>query len=167
MVLIDFSQMMIATYLQKGGNVDLELFRHKALTKLKMYKNMFGDEYGDLVICCDSTKYWRTDKFKYYKQKRKDARKKSSIDWNDLWDKLNIIKQEIKTYLPYIMLEIPKAEADDIIGTLCIEYGDIEKILIISGDKDFPQLQKHRLVQQFDPQTKLFRTTDDPEMFLK
>ena len=47
-------------------------------------------------------------------------------------------------------MEIYGAEADDIIATLCKNFQN-EKIMIVSGDKDFIQLQKYPNVQQYSP----------------
>ena len=54
--------------------------------------------------------------------------------------------------MPYKFLEVYGAEADDIIGTLCATIS--EEIMIISGDKDFIQLQKFPNVKQVCPITK-------------
>ena len=53
-----------------------------------------------------------------------------------------------------ISIQVDRAEADDIIGTLCNRFGKMKtkddiKILIISGDKDFAQLQKYANVEQY------------------
>lgn len=48
-------------------------------------------------------------------------------------------------------------EADDIINSLVEytqEFGNYEKVMIISGDKDFAQLQKYSNVDQYSPITK-------------
>ena len=48
--------------------------------------------------------------------------------------------------MPYQMLKVSGAEADDIIATLVEstqEFGQHEPVLIISGDKDFIQLQRY------------------------
>ena len=59
-------------------------------------------------------------------------------------------------------------EADDVIGTLTMKHGDTnEKILILSGDKDFVQLQRFSNVKQYDPVQKKWRTTNDPDRFIK
>ena len=58
------------------------------------------------------------------------------------------------------------AEADDIIGFLCEENRD-EKIMIISGDKDFIQLQKYPNVTQWSPITKKDVNGFDPTIYLK
>ena len=72
--------------------------------------------------------------------------------------------------MPYPVLRLERAEADDIIGTLCHAYGQHgvvnEKILIVSGDKDFAQLQKYDNVAQYSPIAKKFITPDvNPERF--
>ena len=64
------------------------------------------------------------------------------------------------------MIDIESAEADDIIGTLCREFGDYQKILILSGDKDFIQLQRYINVRQYDPVRKKYITHNDPDKFL-
>ena len=58
------------------------------------------------------------------------------------------------------------AEADDIIGFLCEENRD-EKIMIISGDKDFIQLQKFPNVKQWSPITKKDVNGFNPTTYLK
>jgi 5'-3' exonuclease len=67
--------------------------------------------------------------------------------------------------LPYKFLEIYGAEADDIIGVLCSEYS--EEIMIISGDKDFIQLQKSPNVKQYSPITKKMVNGENPGGYLK
>ena len=63
------------------------------------------------------------------------------------------------------------AEADDVIGTLTIKNGQLlnigEKILILSGDKDFGQLHVFGNVSQFDPIRKKVIKHDDPVKFTR
>ena len=42
-----------------------------------------------------------------------------------------------------------------------------EKVLIVSGDKDFIQLQKHRFVTQYSPTLKKFVNGIDPHAYIK
>jgi 5'-3' exonuclease len=59
------------------------------------------------------------------------------------------------------------AEADDVIGTLCQEYGNTNhKILVLSADKDFQQLQTYMNVYQYDPINKKNVRCNNPEQFL-
>ena len=62
-------------------------------------------------------------------------------------------------------MEVKGAEADDIIAVLC-SY-EREKTLILSGDKDFMQLQSHPNVFQYSPMQKKFIRTEDPLKFKK
>ena len=53
------------------------------------------------------------------------------------------------------------------IGTLFEELHHTSAILILSGDKDFMQLQRYAGVTQYSPIQKRFLKCDDPEQFLK
>ena len=140
---------------------------------LRLYKTKFSKDYGDLVICCDDKNYWRKEIFPYYKAHRKADREKSPLDWNNIFTILNKIRDEMKETFPWRVLQVETAEADDIIGTLCHRFGrtlkadDDEPILILSGDKDFGQLQKYANVEQFSPITKKWIRINNPEAFLR
>jgi hypothetical protein len=176
MILLDLNQVMIANLMVQiqGGKVDLQedLVRHMVLNSIRLYRKKF-EEYGELVICADDKNYWRKDVFPYYKAHRKEDREKSDLDWKKIFDILNKVKQEIKEVFPYRVLQVSRAEADDIIGTLTNKYGvylnnqSTEKILILSGDKDFGQLQKYMNVEQFSPVTKRWIRINDARRFLR
>ena len=176
MILLDLNQVMIANLMIQiqGGKVDLQedLIRHMVLNSIRMYRQKFK-EYGELVICADDKNYWRKDIFPYYKAHRKSDREKSDLDWQMIFETLNKVKGEIKDNFPYRVLQVPRAEADDVIGTMTNRFGvylnneDSEKILILSGDKDFGQLQKFANVEQFSPVTKRWIKITDPRRFLR
>jgi hypothetical protein len=71
------------------------------------------------------------------------------------------------------VIQIDRAEADDIIGVLTNRFGtqlnndSTDKILILSGDKDFGQLQKYANVDQFSPVMKKWIRVNDAGRFLK
>jgi hypothetical protein len=149
------------------------LIRHMVLNSIRMYNVKFKDEYGELIICADDKKYWRRDLFPYYKAARKKAREESPYDWNLIFETLNKVRDEIRENFPYKVIQIDKTEADDVIGTICTNYGvelrnsQSEKILILSSDKDFMQLQKFANVDQYSPIAKKFLKTSEPVKFLK
>ena len=74
-------------------------------------------------------------------------REDSDHDWNAIFQCLNQVKTELVDNFPYKVLEVDRAEADDIIGILCRYLSDVP-ILILSGDKDFMQLQTNPYVKQ-------------------
>ena len=174
MILVDFSQVMISNIMMQLANneskLEEDMVRHMVLSSLRLYKRKFGAEYGEIVICADGPSYWRREIFPQYKAGRRKAREKSQHDWSLIFNALHKIRDEIAENMPYPVLRIDRAEADDIIGALCHEYGQhgvvTEKILIISGDKDFAQLQKYDNVHQYSPIMKKFITPDvNPERF--
>lgn len=176
MILLDLNQVMISNLMmQPGGldNPDENLIRHMVVNSLRLYNTKFGKDYGNLVICTDDKNYWRRDIFPFYKAGRKKNREDSPYDWNAIFTILNKVRDEIKENIPYPVVQVDKAEADDIIGTLCHRNGvylktaDTEKILILSSDKDFMQLQKFANVEQFSPMAKKFLRTSTPDSFLR
>lgn len=176
MILIDLNQVMISNLMMQIRNaseLDENLIRHMVLNSIRMYNVKFKDEYGEIVICADDKKYWRRELFPYYKASRKKAREESDLDWNLIFETLNKVRDELKTTFPYKVVQVEHAEADDIIATLCHEYGvylkneSTEKILILSSDKDFLQLQKFANVQQYSPMQKKFLKESNPERFLR
>ena len=80
--------------------------------------------------------------------------KRVTYDWNEIFTALNSIRDEIRENAPYKVIQVERAEADDIMGTICTEHGQQlggEPILILSGDKDFQQLQTYSNVEQYSP----------------
>jgi 5'-3' exonuclease len=115
---------------------------------VKKFKKSHGPE---VIIACDNKKYWRRDIFSHYKAGRKKARQASGHDWTTIFDCLGKIKQELKDHSPYKVLDVHTCEADDIIAVLAIKFSSLQKIMILSSDKDFAQLQRYPNVEQFSP----------------
>lgn len=172
MILVDMNQVMIATLMAslRGVNaVEENLIRHMVLNTLRTNRRRFQQEYGELVLACDGKNYWRKQIFPYYKASRKKLREKSTLDWNAVFDILNKVRDEIRDNFPYPVVRVETAEADDVIATLCQKYGRElggDPILILSGDKDFIQLQKYSNVKQFDPVRKRWIQHNDPVQYL-
>tara|TARA_Y100000296_G_scaffold60325_1_gene69871 strand:+ start:6439 stop:7317 length:879 start_codon:yes stop_codon:yes gene_type:complete len=173
MILVDMNQISLASVMMhlqmsKSKTPDENKVRHMILNSLRMYRTKFSSEFGELVLCYDSKHYWRRDYFPQYKANRKKIRESNDKDWTAIFSCLNQIKDEIFNNLPYKVLEVYGAEADDIIAALCGELEfDNGKTLIISGDKDFIQLQKFKNVFQYSPITKKFINGENPVRYLQ
>lgn len=171
MIIIDLNQVMISNYMAQIGNhtniaVDENLFRHMVLNSIRNINKKHSAEFGELVIACDSPRSWRKEVFPYYKANRKKARENSELDWSAVFESLNKVRDELKEYFPYRVIQVERAEADDIIGSL-VQHFHGAPILIVSGDKDFVQLQCYMNVKQFDPVRKRFITHNNPSLFVK
>ena len=138
------------------------------LNSIRSYNVKFRNDFGEMIIACDAGNNWRKQVFPYYKANRKKNRENSELNWNAVFETLNKVRDELKEFFPYRVIQVDTAEADDVIGTLVQEFGNTsEKILILSGDKDFMQLQTYMNVKQFDPVRKRWKTTNDPSRFIK
>ena len=173
MILVDLNQVLLAGLMaqissQKGVKLEEHLIRHLVLNILRMHLKTFRNEYGEVVLCCDNRKYWRKEFFPHYKASRKKTREKSALDWHLIFELLNKFKLELKENFPYKVIEVEGAEADDIIGTLVPRHAAHEKILILSSDGDFLQLQRWGTnVKQYNPAMKKFLKSSDPARELK
>ena len=173
MIIVDINQIMISNLMVQINGRDApelneDLVRHMVLNSLRAHNKKFRKEYGQMVIACDSSNVWRKEIFPNYKAGRKANRAKSEHDWSLIFDIISKVKNEIKAFLPYKVIEVDTAEADDIIAVLC--RGTTEKVLILSGDKDFIQLQNtnNDRIKQYNPVLNKFVGKDEsPTLFLK
>jgi hypothetical protein len=172
MILVDLNQVLLSGLMaqissQKNIKIEEGLVRHLVLNILRMHIKQFRQEYGEVVLCCDNKTYWRKSFFPYYKAGRKKAREKSDLDWHLIFNILGSLKQELKENFPYRVLDVDGAEADDIIGTLSARHSGTEKVLILSSDGDFIQLQKYKNIKQYNPAVKKFIVSINPTAELK
>ena len=163
---ISLASVMMNFHMTKSDELEEDMIRHMILNSIRMYRIMFKEEYGEVVLTYDSRHYWRREIFPQYKQNRKKGRENDSKDWDKIFGLLNSIKSEFKEILPYKYVEVYGAEADDIIATLCKEYQD-QKTMIVSGDKDFIQLQKYKNVKQYSPILKKYVNGHNPDTYIK
>ena len=153
---------------QKGVKVEEGLVRHMVLNIIRTHVKNLRGEYGEVILCSDNRKYWRKEFFPFYKAGRKKSREKSDLDWHLIFDMLAKFKAELRENFPYKVIDVEGAEADDIIGTLTPLYASTQKILILSSDGDFLQLQKWGSnVKQYNPAQKKFVKSDNPISELK
>lgn len=165
MILIDYNAIAISNVVTQKLELDENLIRHMILNSIRMYRSKHKAKFGEIVICTDGKYNWRKDVYPQYKHKRKDARKESSMDWNELFRITNMVLEEIDENFPYKVIGNDKCEADDVIAALCElsqEFGNHENMLIVSSDKDFAQLQKWNNIYQYSPMKKKFIKEEHP-----
>lgn len=175
MILIDFSQVVISNvmvhlYQEKIKSIDIDLLRHMILNSIRGYISKNRAIYGsEIVIAIDSRNSWRKMTFPLYKANRKSKKDESDIDWDDIYVALNTIKEELIENSHYKVIQLDECEADDIIAILTKLYSPHQKILIVSGDGDFYQLQQYTNVHQYSPTQKknIVLTKQDAAIALK
>jgi len=169
-ILIDNNQIILSSIFTAAKTAQSEddygFIRHLVLNTYRKYLSKFRRDYGELVICNDSKNVWRKDFFPQYKKNRSDRQKKSKFDWGKIFNELHTIREEMKDVFPYRFVQVERAEADDIIAVIAKNFHHKEKIMIVSSDKDFQQLQRYPNVEQYSPSKKGILRCDDPYDFL-
>lgn len=134
LLIIDGNWVFGSAYFSKvprSGVVDSAIMKVKRFTKRGRYTHM--------VIVFDSSGQRRRSVYPKYKEKRK---KKDP----DYYEYIEIFKKRISRIIKSI--EMQGEEADDVIGSLCNKFRNIQKD-IMTGDGDFLQLvnNKTRIVR--------------------
>lgn len=155
----------IINYYANEERPDIKDVKRVLLTELSEYEELYSKTFGRMIICADSKPYWRSEVQPSYKENRLKARATSTIDNEAFYEDLDIIKQDIIDYSNWVILDIKRAEADDIIAVLTKYASDNnEKTIIISSDKDMLQLQtRHKEVYQFSPNRNKLLTLENTE----
>ena len=172
MIIVDYSGIALASIII-NKTFDEQLIRHMILNSLRMYRTRYKEEYGELVLAVDASNNWRKTAFPQYKASRKKTQKESTFDWGEAFRILNKIREEIADNFPYTVVRVDGCEADDVIGTIVTMNPDPnrdynpEKIMIVSSDRDFLQLQKYKFVRQYSPLLKKELTVDNPRVWLQ
>jgi len=169
MILIDFNGIAIGNVVVQRLAADENLIRHMILNSIRMYRQKFHREYGEVVIVADGAGNWRKDVYPQYKASRKKSRDESSIDWTEMFRIINMIRDEIRDNFPYKVMHQYGCEADDVIAQIAMEtqeFGKHEPVMIVSADKDFIQLQEYDNIKQFSPMTKKFVKHSNPRLYM-
>jgi|TARA_R100001463_G_scaffold51315_4_gene101986 hypothetical protein len=169
MILLDYNAIAIGNVAVQRLAADEGLIRHMILNSIRMYRQKFHKEYGEMVIVADGMNNWRKEAFPQYKAARRKKRDESTIDWNEVFRIINMVREEIQANFPYKVMHEDGCEADDVIAQLALEtqeFGKYEPVMIVSADGDFKQLQVHKNVKQFSPLLKKFVVEPNPRTYL-
>lgn len=173
-ILVDYSTISIGNLAntllkdkKKQSTFTIDLSRHQIINNIRYLRKMFKEEYGELIIICDSKRNWRKDLFPFYKGNRKYA-KNQDIDWNLIYSCVNQIKTELIDNFPFKVIQLDGAEADDIIAVLAKYFHEKNQpVMVCASDNDFKQLSKYSLVQQYSlSNKKILDRIENVEMHL-
>lgn len=169
MILVDFSAIAHANITAMQLPAEEDILRHTILNSLRAIYAKHKEAYGpEMIIACDSST-WRRDLYPQYKWERRQARDDGDVYWTEVYRIMALIQQEIRDNLPWTVVSVPKAEADDVIAVIAADtqnFGRMDKVLIVGADSDYKQLLRYPNVRHFSNSTKKFSSEADPIFWL-
>ncbi len=116
----------------------------------------------EVVLAVDDANSWRKAVYSRYKESRKAKKEDSHIDWKELYSMLHKLANELKHHMPFKVLKIKSAEADDVIAVLSRVMRN--PCIIIARDEDYFQLfGKKKNLRVYDPISQELHSPDDFE----
>lgn len=104
-----------------------------------VHEFMDAGEKLETVLAFDSAHgYWRGDLYPKYKADREKTRRESDMDWVMARVQFEILAKSLAQCTPWVVLQVEKCEADDVIFTLSRDEN--EPVIIYSTDSDYLQL---------------------------
>ena len=169
MIILDMNQIILQNlFSHHSGTDEIEedMMRHLVINSIRMFRTKFHKKYGEIVLAYDGNNYWRKEEFPHYKGQRKIRQNKDGKDWNRIFGIIDKLKDEIRETFPYKTIRLQHIEADDVIAVLTKKFHTEEKIMIVSSDKDFQQLQRYDNVYQYTLKHNNLLVCENPEEFL-
>jgi len=166
-ILFDFNNLVFRNFFVKDINAhtttpDYMLWRYNIFNSI--YQSLWKhSSVTEMIIAVDDRSSWRKSYFNRYKESRKKQRDKSDVNWKELFEQLNMLVADLKHYMPFKVIKIRSAEADDIIGILASVLK--EDCVVISNDEDYLQLCSDR-VKIYNPGKKEYTVCEDPQGFI-
>lgn len=166
-LLFDFNNLVIRSYF---GVKEITEDPNDIQWGLWMY-NVFNSIYQTLwkfrnveevILAVDDSNSWRKAVYSRYKESRKKKKKKDKVDWKTLYAMMHKLASEFKHYMPFKVLKVKSAEADDIIGVLTRVMKN--PCAIIARDEDYFQcFAKKKNLRVYDPISQNLYSPDDFE----
>lgn len=158
MIIIDFSTLCHIAWYKVGLEPEITFsgFRGCVLNDLRRYGGKHKLTYGSDVVLAIDSRSWRKDVFPFYKFKRGETRDKDKDKWQLFFDFCTKLIQELDEFYPGSVVKAKGAEADDIIGVLCLRYAPNEKVLVVSTDGDMIQLLTIGNVVLYSPLSRVY-----------
>lgn len=138
------------------------LFLNNIFNSIKMF------EPTKVIVAVDGSDLWRRKIYSEYKAGRKESRKKSTINFEEFFKMFDkFLPDMIDSFTNFHILKHEECEADDIIAVLTRERFNDSNITLISTDKDFIQLLSIKKFNLYNPITKLFVKSVNPQKDLQ
>lgn len=149
--------------IEDPDNIQWGLWRYNVFnsiyTTLWKFRNV-----NEVILAVDDNMSWRKHYYSRYKESRKTKKKESRIDWKHLYAKMHSLAKEFQHHMPFRVIKVKNAEADDVIAVLA--RGFRNPCVIIARDEDYFQLfgKKQNLRVYDSISQKLYSPDDFPNI---
>lgn len=155
-LLVDFNNLLFRTLYVREVYIqseipDFQLWRF--LVYDSIYSCIKRFRISEVVLAVDDKVSWRRSYFPRYKESRKKQRDKSDVDFKIVFSVINKFIRELKHSMPFKIIKVRSAEADDVIGILALEFGNC---IVSSNDEDFMQLVGEKDNRLWNPSNQKF-----------
>ena len=167
-LLVDFHNLLFRVFFIKdvGGyttNPEYSLWRYLVYESIYKMLHNIGN-VTEVVIAVDDKNSWRKSYFPRYKETRKKQREEQlDIDWNRVFEEMNNLVSDLKHHMPFKVIRVRSAEADDTIAVIAQEIG--RDCVVSSNDEDFLQLCSDR-IKIWNPSKREYSVCENPEKFV-
>lgn len=166
-LLFDLNNLAMRNFFTKeiqpdSPNPQYQLWKYEIFSQIYWSIQKFKP-VDEIILACDGKDSWRKLLFDRYKGDR-EKKRRDDIDWDTLFAQLNSFIQDIKQHIPFKVIKVNRAEADDVIAVLC---NNIKKhTIIMSNDSDFLQLQSSTTSVYNPTKGEYLWLTEDKDVFL-
>lgn len=164
---IDFNNLAIRNYfgakeiIEDPNNIQWGLWRYNVFNQI--YQPLWKiKNVKEIILAVDDSNSWRKSFYSRYKESRRKNRDNSVHDWKQIYKHLNVLASEFKHHMPFKVLKVKNAEADDVIAVLVKNFTN--PCIIVSGDEDYLQLLRRTDVRLYDPYKHVL-LPENPEDF--
>ncbi len=167
-LLVDFNNLLFRTLFAKDvavktPNPNYDLWRY--LLYESVYLQIKHIRATEVVLAVDDPNSWRKSYFSRYKESRKSKREKQELDWKFIFSEMDSYLRDLKHHMPFKVIKIRSAEADDVIAVIAQTISTGERCVISSNDEDYLQLCSKR-VKIWNPTKRKFVQHNRPRKFL-
>ena len=127
-----------------------------------IYRMLYKERVNEVILALDRES-WRKIVYPPYKANRKKKKEESEVNWELYQQKKNEFLDKIRENLPFKVISVNRAEADDIIGALILN-DKLNNPIIVSMDCDYLQLSHQTRI--YHPLQKEFISIANTEQFL-
>ena len=105
-------------------------------------------DINEVILAIDDKESWRKLLFSRYKESRKKKRSED-VNFTKVFEMYEKFCNDIKTSIPFKVIKIRRAEADDVIAVLSKHINN--DAIIMSNDQDFIQLIDGEKIKLYNP----------------